>query len=540
LKKENILYAYIAITPPFIILLYLYTKNTAYINYWHTAAAAGIFALLSLAVYAAIAQIGKPSGGRAALLTVVLWVLSVAVRALYQVLFMLAVLKPVRYGINLLIILSVVAAVFMYGKRIRRKEVFVLTAVFESVLLLLNFIPATIRFAAGGGERGTSVTIKTSDFTVNPTSPSPNIYWLFMDGMLGFKGMETLFDDRQSAFTAELEERGFRINRAAEFEVVHGTVRATPALFCPVWYDTKFFPLLETVDLGNYEEKRRKIGNFNTISGRVNNEFITAFNAKGYMTYTVSDSGLHLANMFLATIKKPFVDNELISLKQPNLLFSYIQMVYLHNLLGNSIAPYFVTRSLWGKLINLIYVNVENTGFISVPHRDKTAIYGEAYSMSDVWYAGALMEIFAEKTEPRLVIVHEVKAHFPFRLDENGSEVGARSKAEGLNPSRYPPQHRYAARFLVAYIDFILKNDPDAVIVVQADHGLHDEKTRAMLLAAGKTEDDVRVMQNSVISAVRIPERWGGLDKPIDPLNISRVLINRYVGKNYALLETHP
>jgi hypothetical protein len=47
-------------------------------------------------------------------------------------------------------------------------------------------------------------------------------------------------------------------------------------------------------------------------------------------------------------------------------------------------------------------------------------------------------------------------------------------------------------------------------------------------------------MQNQVMSAVRIPEIWGGLEKPLDPLDISRVLVNRYVGKNYELVTAHP
>jgi hypothetical protein len=537
MKRESLLYKYISIAPPFIILFYLYTKNTAYINYWLTLAAALMFALLSLVLYAAIAQIGKPSGGRAALLTAVFWVISIALLPLYKI---LPFSKPVRYIIVILIVLATTVVVFMYGKRIRRKEVFTLIAVFESVLLLLNIFPATIRFAAGEGVRGSSLSIKTSDFTVNPASPSPNIYWFFMDGMLGFKGMETLFDDRQAAFTAELEERGFLINRDAEFEVGHATMRATPALFSPAWYDTVFLPLLETVDLSDYEDKRRKIGKFDTTNGRANNEFITAFNAGGYMTYAINRSGLiHFHNMFLATIKKHFAYRHIISLKQPNLIFPYTQMIYLNFLLGEVIAPYTVTRSFWEKLINLIYINVENTGSMSVPQEDKNAVYGEVYSGTDVWFVGALAEIFTEQNEPRLVIVHDTKAHVQYDLDENGARV-RRSVNEGLNPSHYPPEHRYVARVLIAYIDLILKNDPDAVIVAQADHGLQYPETRAMLLAAGKTEDDVRVMQNSVISAVRIPERWGGLDQPVDPLNISRVLINRYVGENYVLLETHP
>jgi hypothetical protein len=76
--------------------------------------------------------------------------------------------------------------------------------------------------------------------------------------------------------------------------------------------------------------------------------------------------------------------------------------------------------------------------------------------------------------------------------------------------------------------------------VVQADHGLHYAEHREALLKKGGTEDDVRVMQNQVMSAVRIPETWGGLRVPLDPLDISRVLINRYVGQNYKMVTVHP
>jgi len=43
-------------------------------------------------------------------------------------------------------------------------------------------------------------------------------------------------------------------------------------------------------------------------------------------------------------------------------------------------------------------------------------------------------------------------------------------------------------------------------------------------------------MQNQTINAVRIPEKYGGLESPVEPLNITRLLINSFVGKNYTLL----
>jgi hypothetical protein len=149
-----------------------------------------------------------------------------------------------------------------------------------------------------------------------------------------------------------------------------------------------------------------------------------------------------------------------------------------------------------------------------------------------------LEETFTEP-EPRLTFIHDGKAHYSFILNEDGARV-PRTEKDGFNPANYPPQHRYAAKVVLGYIDLILAHDPDAVIVVEADHGLHAEANRDTLLAAGGTEEDVRVMQNSVMSAVRIPDKWGGLDAPLDPLNISRVLVNRFVGENYTLLDSHP
>jgi hypothetical protein len=52
----------------------------------------------------------------------------------------------------------------------------------------------------------------------------------------------------------------------------------------------------------------------------------------------------------------------------------------------------------------------------------------------------------------------------------------------------------------------------------------------------GYTKEQIVELMHSVFSAVRIPDEYGGLDEPIAPLNITRELINRFVGDNYELL----
>ena len=85
-------------------------------------------------------------------------------------------------------------------------------------------------------------------------------------------------------------------------------------------------------------------------------------------------------------------------------------------------------------------------------------------------------------------------------------------------------------------IDLILEN-PDAVIILQSDHGIYNYAVLRNLLEIGIPLDTVLELNYSVFSAVRIPAQYGGLDEPLNPLNISRVLVNRFVGENYALLQ---
>jgi hypothetical protein len=100
----------------------------------------------------------------------------------------------------------------------------------------------------------------------------------------------------------------------------------------------------------------------------------------------------------------------------------------------------------------------------------------------------------------------------------------------------YPLAYAYMVDRMLYLVDIALEENPDTVIVLQADHGLHLTDTQLFLLDQGYSLDEVLELTYSVFSAVRIPERYGGLDAPLAPLNITRELVNRFVGLNYALL----
>jgi hypothetical protein len=421
--------------------------------------------------------------------------------------------------------------------------VFILFSVFETVLFALNAVPAVLALAAN---RDSGTPPAGVSFTVDEETPSPNIYWLFMDGMLGFAGMERLFGDPQEAFAAALEGYGFRINRNAAFEALHSTGRSTAVLMSPGWYDREFLPLLRTVNLDDYSDKEKKLGKINPLAARRNYELLRAFQTKGYTVYPISILGTYFHTSFHETADGVFYENKLLRNSGPfaqtneQMLFfnRYIQFILLNNLLSETLAPWSIIDRFILKAADLLCAKWLNIEDVPQAVSDRTAVYGDTYNSADQWYVDALLKTFTEPG-PRLTIIHEIKAHYPFIRDEDGSSE-VRTEAVSMDPANYPPQHRYTAKITLAYIALILEHDPDAVIVVQADHGLHAEESREILLEKGGTEEDVRIMQNQVMSAVRIPETWGGLEEPLDPLDISRVLVNRYVGKNYSPVAAHP
>jgi hypothetical protein len=307
---------------------------------------------------------------------------------------------------------------------------------------------------------------------------------------------------------------------------------------CPSWYDGEFLPLLRTVNLDDYGDKEKKLEKIDPLSARRNNELIRAFRTKGYTVNSISDLWLYQHNSFYEITDALFYENRLLSDAGSNFFVSYPLFLSLNDLLNRTLAPWRIISGGIEKTADSLFAKIFNAEDILQGSVDKTAFFGDAYDGTDQWYVDALEQTFGG-AEPRLTIIHDIKAHFHFSRNEDGA-LQVRHGTAGLDPGNYPPQHRYTAKIVLAYTALILEHDPDAVIVIQADHGLHHEESRKALLKQGGSEEDARVMQNQVMSAVRIPETWGGLWESLDPLDISRVLVNRYVGQNYDMVAAHP
>jgi hypothetical protein len=139
----------------------------------------------------------------------------------------------------------------------------------------------------------------------------------------------------------------------------------------------------------------------------------------------------------------------------------------------------------------------------------------------------SMMHAIENSSSPRFIITTPYITHFTM-WDDN-TPIG----------DAYANNHFIAALVMLELIDIILQRNPNAVIVVQGDHGFHADWVLNELRDGGMNDADLFELAHSTISAVRIPEAYGGLDSPIAPVNIARELVNRFVGQNYEMAVPH-
>jgi len=392
-------------------------------------------------------------------------------------------------------------------------------------------------------------------FMVAESAAKPNIYWVHCDGFLGFDSMGRFFGDDQEYFTQELERRGFWMNRDASFDAHQLTAKAIPALMSPYFYDRvmawEFDP--EYAEQNPLNEDLRvnpdlRIGSNKKAlkAAREKNETVIAFEAAGYNTGIIS----WLSVNFYPTSRRFYDLNSSEPLLTPagsvaetlSFVDNVTSLESLVDLL-NSIMPSlpFMTKGIQ---------DYRATGFTSAPVTRRMNLFTEVENaqflperIDKYWNsldylnrcADCLLDMLAVPS-PRFAIINLTMAHYPFYYDEYGNY----HPRDAMIVDRYPANHTFSAKTLLKFIDIILARDPDAIIVLQGDHGLQAVPLNMSLEDIASrfacTQQEAKALLNQVISAVRLPkEQITPETEQIlsDPRNISRFLVNSYVGENY-------
>jgi len=359
-------------------------------------------------------------------------------------------------------------------------------------LFVFNLIPAihhaSVLFRARGAMVGTEHSERPfyikRDFQVNPALPSPDIYWFHLDGMMSLETVERFWGEPREHLRGEFARRGFLIYENALLNAGF-TDAALPALFSPAFYDSFLGALLAENETELRASRTRQVIRALSSAGLIfardivaRYELFNALIARGY-EFELPDFGANLpVFVYSLSPSQRFLTGDWLTLLPA--------AAYFHNLFGGN---------------NYVEVEVRqfDCGFYPIA---RFVFKSFAYThMTQVW-----------SLDPNLARMDLTAVHL------------------------YPAAFERIAHRALYYIDAILEQNPNAVIVLQSDHGFHYYQTQRHLIDQGYSLSQVLELMHSVFSAVRIPPQYGGLDAPIAPLNISRELVNRFVGENYVLL----
>ena len=407
---------------------------------------------------------------------------------------------------TMLILLIVIALAMVLALLLKLKPplkdfspVFGTLSVVFVAMLLINAAPALYRnIAIGPGNEEahgplSDIPIRRS-FDVNHSLPMPDIFWIHLDGMVSLETAEYFFGICQENTRYELARRGFIIYENAYLRNAAGTSVAMPMLLSPSVYDNFFGELLDNIEEGFGHEVRDELNPILAANG-INifddiNPYFELLVALLYRGYRIN--GFNAWWNYLDAVRISGEDNRSL----PSRIWNSFAMSDFPRILLET-TPIPLGLFLEGPF-DIVYLDMP-----------------ESYQRAEFTW------IFYGYTHARLWYRFDTSYH------------GNTEKRIDL----YPLAYEAITDAMFSAIDDIKQRNPNAVIVLQSDHGLHMKDTQLHLDDIGMPRETSLLLSHSVFSAMFIPDEYGGLDEPVHPLNITRLLVNRYVGENYHLLE---
>ena len=328
---------------------------------------------------------------------------------------------------------------------------------------------------------------------VNPTAHEitaatdyPDIYLIILDEYASFKTIKEEWGYDNSEFAEFLKEKGFFVAKDSETRFPM-TRRALPCLMN-----------LEYLD-GDYTD-------FECIQ-KYNNNFI--FNFLDEMGYKV---------VFLDGFGRSQH-----TIKLENILHVYFQDInYKDTYRIDEFSDLVFNQSMLSLFINIL--KDENTNLYY--HSNK-------YFFN---YINNYPLIVNESKQPTFLYAHIMCPHLPYVFDRNGNFLENptnyweyKSLDKGVLKKLYLEQYIYVTKRITNIIDKILKtSENEPIIIIQSDHG-----TKEASAGIENAKQHYRVL-----NVVYFPGgNYQDLYSNIAPVNTLRVVLNKYFGKDYEMLE---
>ena len=336
---------------------------------------------------------------------------------------------------------------------------------------------------------------ESHSFSISESDSLPNVYFIILDGYPRNDILEKHLNFDNSKFTNMLEQRGFHVakNSFANYSFSGLSISST--------MNMNYINFLAD-EIG--EDSR----DYNPIIGKdfglyADNQVIKNFKLMGYKVSRIGTATIYLHEIPLADLSPchktvHLMDNRL-----------------LHAVGNTSMIGYFIER--WAE---------EQQRQITLCDFEE------------------LPKISGYFEEPVFVWSHVMIPHFPLIFGPNGEPITPGQSLLTMNHPEYTDndwnvkiqfmqQIEFTNKKTIEFIDKILENEKQSVIIIQSDHGSAFDTN-----LQNPTDDDI-FQRLSNLNAIYFPD-----EKHIEILtddrtnvNTFRIVFNSYFGSNYEILE---
>lgn len=459
----------------------------------------------------------------------------------FYILFFICLMYLCRFNLFFLIELAVCAVVIFIVLNKLKNNIFEPALCMMIFVLIIYFcltMPKSL-FLIAKNEIKTKRYKEETVIKVDEELETPNIYWIHADAMMNFDTMEKYFKYKNKVLPKYLEENNFYYNSKASLVAGHQTQKALPTLFSPNYYDNhlkKYLNELEDTYLGKKDKTSYNISMSELRDKKINNELLLALDKKDYKTISITKfnnySGINtdiIYDYYNTTIDNHWHLTKKQELRKmtekgrKNINTSYLLNQFREILTYSIFSPY---------IDDMVPYDYETVDYNDLD----TSKYPEI-NKTKYWQIKAIIKSLDETKdikENKFVFIDYDLNHTHLLFNADGSILSPDNYSKVSN---YPAHYVYAYKLLIEMIEYIKDNDPNGIVIIQSDHGLHTFPNLNEIL--NLTKEEHQEIRNSVMNAVYIPEQYRNGDEKYlsNPLNISRYLVNNFVGKNYTYLE---
>lgn len=375
-------------------------------------------------------------------------------------------------------------AIPLFTKKPKMQVPCILFALAFGAMSGVCLIQAGVSTLTGGGEVE-AVEEQRAYIPVELTGEKPNVYFLMFDGYGGYENLMHYYEYDNDPFLNQLEDKGFTVSRTSHNTESLLTVTIMPNLMNMDYVAkesyrtaTKNAMLAMPNFFRTFKENGYEINLINHLN---------YFGAEGCNVLTSNQSRKTISDLLLKNslyYRSDFVRKS---------LNSYIQADYVATYTGPLFNAMDLGRECWE-------------------------------------YVGE---------DPTMTMVYIQCPHAPCILDKNGKLVDDWENVGWMwgRFELYLGQLEFVSNYILEVVEGIQKNDPDALIILQSDHGCRQAKHYYEM---GRWETYDAPTENLYMQNILNCVYYQGQSFPIEGLtgiNTLRTILNQVFGTEYEMIE---